>query len=72
MAAEKTSVPYLTTTLWGGKTGHYTFHMLPKHDEITKPLMEIMKTYQWRRVAVIYEETLGTYDDGILHVTASV
>ena len=62
IAAEKTEVPYLTTTLWGGTTGQYTFHMLPKHDEITQPLKEIMETYHWRRVAVIYEETLGETD----------
>ena len=62
IAAEKTQVPYLTTTLWGGTTGQYTFHILPKHDEITQPLKEIMETYHWRRVAVIYEETLGETD----------
>ncbi len=59
IAAEKSETPFLTTTLWSGATGKFTFHMLPRAGEITQPIVEVMQAYNWRTVAVIYEETLG-------------
>ncbi len=61
IAAEKTETPFLTTTLWSGATGKFTFHMLPRAAEITQPIVEVMQAYVWQKVAVIYEETLGGY-----------
>ncbi len=61
MIAEKLGLPYVTTSLWGGYAGDTMFHMLPKPQQIVDPILDIMTSYKWRTVGVIFEETLGVY-----------
>ena len=58
-AAEKVGVPYLLTSLREDGATSSTFYVLPRPSEISKAIQDLMYSYTWQRVGVIYAETLG-------------
>ena len=58
-------IPYITTTTPPDEhhthavSSLYTFHLLPEERLIFAAVRDIVTRYEWRRVAVIYNEGLG-------------
>ncbi len=59
MATEKQSQPFLTTVLSSVSYQNNVFHMLPRPNEITEALLDVIEYNQWTSVGVIYATALG-------------
>lgn len=59
MVADKLRVPYLSTSAWTGQDRDFTFRMLPHIEDICSMFVDVLRKYQWERIGLIYEESLG-------------
>ena len=63
IASEKRRIPYFVTSLHTSSTvqSDNLFYILPRPSDLATVTMDVIKTYEWRNVAVIYDETLGRH-----------
>lgn len=59
MSSEKIGIPFLMTSLYDEGFGRSTFNMLPTSGDIRACLVDIMKSYGWKHVGVIYDTGFG-------------
>ena len=59
--AEKSRIPYLVDSFGTSSTRRdNTFYMLPGVEDICDCVLDIIRKYRWNKIAIFYEEIIGT------------
>ena len=61
IASEKKGIPYFVTSLHSSPIvqSYNLFYILPSPKDIATVTLDVIKRYDWRKIAIIYDETLG-------------
>ena len=61
LAAERYAIPYIATSFGDTHSDHseYMFHILPRPINIAELIQNLIISYDWRTVALIYDNSLG-------------
>ena len=59
MATQELDIPFIVTSLGVRSRRGNTFHLLPETTDVATAIMDIVHKYDWKKMAIIYDDMLG-------------